>query len=98
MDSRSGPNGGCRLAKPAHEITVGDVVRALDGDPRPGHCLEEGHDNEQADCWGTSTCAMREVWLELQAAMNRVLDSSTIADLVRRQHELVSETTTNYQI
>ena len=101
VDSRSGPHGGCRLAKPATEITVGDVVRALDGEPRPGHCLEEGHDNEQADCpgcWGISTCAMREVWLELQAAMNRVLDSRTIADLMRRQHELRTVKADNYQI
>lgn len=91
VDSRSGPHGGCRLAKPASEITVGDVVRALDGEVRPGHCLEEGHTHDASDCpgcWGMKTCAMREVWVHLQAAINQSLDATTIADLVARQHEL----------
>jgi Rrf2 family protein len=101
VDSRSGPNGGCRLARPATGITVGDVVRALDGELRPGHCLEEPHPHEEEDCpgcWGLDTCAMREVWVALQAAMNEVLDGTTIADLVRRQAELTVATTPNYQI
>jgi Rrf2 family protein len=101
VDSRSGPHGGCRLARPADQITVGDVVRALDGEPRPGHCLEEGDDHVEADCpgcWGLKTCAIRGVWLELQVAMNRVLDSTTITDLVLRQAELQSAQADNYQI
>lgn len=101
VDSRSGPNGGCRLARSAADISVGDVVRALDGELRPGHCLEEGHAHSEADCpgcWGLDTCAMREIWLDLQAAMNRALDAVSIADMVRRQRDLDARRAENYQI
>lgn len=101
VDSRSGPGGGCRLAKPASEMTVGDVVRALDGEIRPGHCLE-GHVGREADdcpgCWGFTTCAMREIWVKLQGAIDGVLDGTTIADMVTRQEQLQGVAVGTYQI
>ncbi len=101
VDSRSGPRGGCRLARPAEEITVGQVIRALDGELQPGHCLEDPLPQSDLDCpgcRGLNTCAMREVWLDLQNAMDRVLDGVSIADLVRRQRELNGELVGDYQI
>ena len=101
VDSRSGPGGGCRLAKPADQITVGDVVRALDGEIRPGHCLEESHAHDASDCpgcWGMKTCSVREVWVQLQTSINESLDAFTIAQLVERQRELTGVSGQDYQI
>jgi Rrf2 family protein len=101
IDSKPGPGGGCRLARPAHEISVGDVVRALDGEIQPGHCLGEDLQDHGADCpgcWGLASCAMREVWTNLQTAINHSLDSTTIADLLDRQAELLLSKAANYQI
>lgn len=101
VDSRSGPRGGCRLARPAEEISVGDVIRALDGELRPGHCLEDPHAESDVDCpgcWGPGACSLREVWIDLQNAMNRILDTVSIADLVRRQRELNGKLAGDYQI
>ena len=101
VTSRPGPQGGSRLARPAEEISVGEVVRALDGELQPGHCFEEAHGIDEADCpgcWGMTTCSMREIWLELGAAMSRVLDGTSIAELTRRQHELVAASAQDYQI
>lgn len=101
VTSRPGPQGGTRLARPAEEVSVGEVVRALDGELQPGHCFEEAHGADEGDCpgcWGPGTCSMREVWLELGAAMSRVLDSTSIADLMHRQHELMAAAVPDYQI
>jgi Rrf2 family protein len=101
VESKPGPKGGCRLAKPAATITVGDVVRALDGPVRPGHCLEEEAREFGEDCpgcWGITTCSMREVWLALQEAINKVLDRTSIEELLERQHELMPGRVHDYQI
>ncbi len=101
VDSRTGPNGGCRLAKPANEITIGDVIRALDGEIRLSHCLEGSRSLDQYDCpgcWGLDTCAMREVWVELQDTINNFLDARTIEDLVERQHQLDGAKMLSYTI
>ena len=92
VESKPGPKGGCRLARAPETITVGEVVRALDGPIQPGHCLEEDAQDYGKDCpgcWGVTTCSVREVWLELREAIDEVLDRTTIADLLRRQRELV---------
>ncbi|NPV48227.1 MAG: Rrf2 family transcriptional regulator [Armatimonadetes bacterium] len=100
IESRRGPGGGCRLARPADAITVGDVVRALDGDPRPGHCLdaETGDHSDCPGCWGYSTCAIRELWGQLAGVIDRALDAVTIADLRARQRQLAGQQTPDYQI
>ncbi len=101
VESKPGPKGGCRLARAADTITVGEVVRALDGPIQPGHCLEEeaaDYENDCPGCWGIATCSMREVWLDLQEAINGVLDRTSIEDLLKRQDELTPAKTHDYQI
>ena len=101
IDCKPGPQGGCRLARPAEQITVGDVVRALDGEIQPGHCLGEDAKEQEAGCpgcWGLASCAMREVWKNLQDAINQTLDATTIADLLERQAEITVGQPINYMI
>lgn len=100
IESRRGPGGGCRLARPAEAITVGDVVRTLDGELRPGHCLEtDAPDHGDCPgCWGFRHCAIRELWLQLAEAIDRELGSVTIADLQVRQRQLAGQHTPDYQI
>lgn len=100
IESRRGPGGGCRLARSADTITVGDVVRALDGELRPGHCLDAdtGDHGHCPGCWGFSACAIRELWAELAATIDRTLDSVTVADLRTRQRQLTAQQAPDYQI
>ena len=75
--SRRGPRGGHELDKPLTAISVGDIVRALEGDLSLVECGDEaGACPRQADC------LTRGVWMEAARAMHEKLDSITLADLV----------------
>ncbi|WP_306212150.1 RrF2 family transcriptional regulator [Actinoplanes sp. RD1] len=74
--SRRGVRGGYILARPPAEISVGDILRAVGGVP-------EG-DGPAATARGAAAEAMRGVWAAAGQAVDRVLDSTTLADLHRR--------------
>ena len=75
--SRRGPRGGHELDKPLDEISVGDIVRALEGDLSLVECNGEG-----GPCPRTADCLTRGVWMEAARAMHEKLDSITLADLI----------------
>ena len=78
LNSTRGAKGGYELSRPSDEITVGDVLRALDGDILPVQCAGEGN---APPCVRSSTCAARAVWQTIRARVLETLDSMTLADL-----------------
>lgn len=77
--AQRGPQGGHGLAVEPGAITMGMVMRYLDGPQSLMSCLDD------AGCCDRSPgCGQRNVWLDVEEAMWRVLDSTTIADLVER--------------
>jgi Rrf2 family protein len=77
--SQRGAEGGYRLARPAGEITVAEVIRAVEGPI----ASVRGGSPEDASYQGPAT-ALRDVWIELRAAMRGVLEQTTLADVVAR--------------
>jgi Rrf2 family protein len=77
--SQRGAEGGYWLAKPAAEITIADVIRAVEGPI----ATVRGSRPEDVAYTGSAT-ALREVWIELRASMRGVLETTTLADLVER--------------
>ena len=77
IKSRRGVGGGHALARPASEITVGDIVRALEGDLSLVECGSNG-----GNCPRLAECLTRGVWMQAARAMHEKLDSITLADLV----------------
>lgn len=75
--SRRGPRGGHELDKPLDAISVGDIVRALEGDLSLVECNGEG-----GPCPRIADCLTRGVWMEAAQAMHEKLDSITLADLI----------------
>lgn len=74
-----GVRGGFRLAKPAAEITVGSLFRALDGPLADDLC---DHFTGTRDvCAHSGGCAVRPVWSELQRRIYGFLDGVTVADV-----------------
>jgi Rrf2 family protein len=79
--SRRGAAGGYALARPAAEISVLEVVAALDGVPSPAECT-------QGQCDRLDSCGASSVWIEAQAALEAVLGGTTIGDLLAREDAL----------
>ena len=80
ITSLRGAHGGIRLARPHHEIELSEVVKLLEGSIAPVECI-----NSPGVCSRSEFCATRDVWGELGEAMNVVLKSTTLQDLVKRQ-------------
>lgn len=77
--SQRGAVGGYRLAKPAAEISLADVIRAVEGPI----ATVRGARPEDVDYRGSAS-GLRDVWIELRASMRGVLEETSLADLVER--------------
>lgn len=84
VKARRGTGGGVSLARPAAEITVLDVVTAVQG--------------EALDVPRNTDSATSELWIEVAAAVDTRLAGTTLQDLVKRQAELDAATTPMYFI
>ena len=83
--SNRGSQGGYRLSRDPREITVGDVLRALEGGLNLLDCLDE----EDA-CGKSCACASRIVWLKIRDGIHQVVDSITLQDMIHEQECLAA--------
>jgi Rrf2 family cysteine metabolism transcriptional repressor len=81
IESVRGPAGGYLLARKPSELTIGDIVRVLEGPIALSHCLEPG---ESADCYQADDCVARMVWVKVGAKIEEALDSISFDDLLQR--------------
>jgi len=91
VTSTRGAQGGYMLARPADDITVGDVLRALEG----GLSLVECLDGEDC-CDKACACPSRIVWQKLRDGMMAIVDGITLQDMVEdyRRMNAQEDTTT----
>ena len=74
-----GSKGGYVLAKAANQIKLLDVLHRLEGPVATVECVEDEH-----CCIRSADCAARSLWLQVEQAIEKVLDSVTLQDLVDR--------------
>ena len=86
VESTRGPGGGYTLGRPAKDVTVADVIFAVDEPLDATQC--GGKENCGAD---DQRCMTHELWANLNARMVEYLDSVTLADLVEQQKQKASE-------
>lgn len=79
--SLRGKAGGHALAKPADQILVGDLIRAIDGPLAPVRCASVTAYAPCADCRDPDTCALRGLMREVREALASVLDTCTLQSL-----------------
>lgn len=77
--SQVGARGGYTLGRPAREITVGAVIRVLDGTLAPVSCVSQMA-YERCTCPDEQVCPLRAVMLQVRQAIVAVVDSTTLAD------------------
>ena len=80
--SKKGKGGGYALARPATDIRVGAIVRALDGPLAPISCASVTAFRPCADCRDLETCAVRLIMIEARNAIAEVLDKRTLAEML----------------
>ncbi|WP_353893182.1 Rrf2 family transcriptional regulator [Proteinivorax hydrogeniformans] len=81
VSSIRGPKGGYMLSKPPSDITVGDVVRVLEGPLAPVDCVSE--EETKDPCSKESCCLTKFVWAKLRDSMAKVLDEITFGDIIK---------------
>lgn len=82
IKSSRGAHGGVSIGRPPEDISLIDVVRALEGSVAPVECVDD-----PAKCSRADGCVTRDLWIETKRAMESVIESTTLADLMQRQRE-----------
>ncbi len=83
LHSRMGAGGGYYLGKPADEITLGQIVRLLDGPLAPIGCVSQTA-YEPCACPDPDNCGLRLVMLDVRNAISDILDNTSLADVIAR--------------
>jgi Rrf2 family cysteine metabolism transcriptional repressor len=87
VESRRGNVGGYLLSKAPANITVGDVIRYIDGAIEPIACIKEGYSN----CADIDKCVFKKIWQKVSEATSDIIDKVTF-------EELVSQVNTSRQV
>lgn len=85
VKSIRGAQGGYILAHEPSQITVGEILRALEGSLAPVDCVME---EDPADCAHSPKCVTKTIWLKIRDSINKVIDSITLQDLINEYNEL----------
>ncbi len=83
LASRRGVHGGYTLARPPEQITVGEVLRAVDGRFSETACLR-AESSGQYSCPEAPTCGLRRLWQDVHESVDKILFSSNFSDVCRR--------------
>lgn len=76
-----GVHGGYQLKRDPREITVGDIVRVLEGPIAPVECASE--EGGGSCCERETECTTKEVWVKMRESIAQVLDSTSLYDVCR---------------
>ena len=84
VNSTRGAHGGYTLARPAADITMAEVVAALEGDIAPIECITADSDGALiCSREGAAPCPTKLLWTRVQGSIVRTLNDMTLAELAR---------------
>jgi len=100
LKSKKGKGGGYALARPADQITIGQIVRTIDGPLAPVPCASERAFVRCDECVDETTCGTRQVMKKVRDAIAAILDGTTLADVQAQmaRARIGTGTTVSYSI
>jgi Rrf2 family cysteine metabolism transcriptional repressor len=90
-----GPKGGIALAKAPAKITLGEIIRLIEGSTAPIACVSA---TGRGQCDFENRCAFREVFGEIAGMISNVVDKTTFADMVEQTKALGGKRLIDYSI
>ena len=81
VKGKRGPNGGNVLTREPEDISIGEVARILDGEEQDPGC-----EGDVSTCPRAAVCLKRSIWDDASMAMYKMLDSYSLADLMKDAH------------
>jgi Rrf2 family protein len=82
--SKKGPRGGYQLSRPPSTVTLGSLIRILEGPLAPLPCASETAFRPCEECEDVESCGTRIIMRQVRDATSGVLDRTTLADLLRQ--------------
>ena len=82
--STRGARGGYELSRPPDQMTMSEVLRALEGPLQPMICVTD--DPAHIACDRSARCTVNVLWVKVRDAISGTLDAMTLADLVPQRH------------
>lgn len=87
VESKKGRGGGYSLARPPEEVTLGAVIRLIEGPLAPIPCASETAFRKCDACVDVATCGTRMVMRDVRNAISAVLDKTTLAEVCKKVTE-----------
>lgn len=87
VKSKRGAQGGYTLADEPDKVTIGQIIRVLEGPITPLDCLDSDKGSGPY-CQKPDRCVLRNLWKDLQDSMEQVLDNRTLEDLRQEAYRL----------
>ncbi|MFA7249843.1 MAG: Rrf2 family transcriptional regulator [Dehalococcoidia bacterium] len=100
VKAKRGARGGYAFARPIGDVTIGEVVRVMDGPLAPSLCASRtAHQPCPVyRCPSEDDCVLHGLWVDVRDAISQVVDGTTFGDLVERRRRQESEKREMYHI
>jgi Rrf2 family protein len=94
LQSKKGKGGGYNLSRAPSQISVGEIIRALDGPLAMLPCVSQTAYQRCEECVDEFTCGIRHIMKEVRDATATILDGTTLENLVARGNHMFDSTDT----
>jgi len=98
VNSTRGAQGGYKLAVKAEQISIGDILRALEGDLSPVDCSEITGAEGTAGCINSDSCVTKYVWKRISDSINEAVDGIMLSELVDESRKIQTSTDSNSKV